>query len=59
MIKVDVEVIGAVMAGVDADFFERFEREESAKTSPTTGRRLGRRASAFAPAPMRRYDTFS
>ena len=27
LIDVDVEVIGAVMAGGDADFFEHFERE--------------------------------
>ena len=27
LIEVDVEVVGAVMAGVDADFFERFERK--------------------------------
>jgi hypothetical protein len=27
LIEIDVEVVGAVMAGIDANFFERFERE--------------------------------
>ena len=27
LIEIDVEVVGAVMVGVDANFFERFERE--------------------------------
>jgi hypothetical protein len=32
LIEIDVEVVGAVMASIDTDFFERFERKRMHRT---------------------------